>query len=395
MKVLSLNPGSSSLKFALYEVSPTGETSLIRGLYDRLGSPQANCVWKGIGGTSTTIPAENVGLGDAVEQAIRLCTEQHEVAAVGCRVVHGGEPFRNPICVDDAIVEQIRALGPLAPLHNSRDVATIQAGRKALPNVPVIAVFDTGFHQTLPPHAFQYAIPQTLAKEMGIRRYGFHGISYSHSVRTLRNLSASLPSKLVICHLGSGASVCAVLEGKSVDTSMGFTPLEGLMMGTRSGDIDPGVLLYVMRERGLKFEDLDRLLNRESGLLGVSGTSADLRDIEQAAAEGDTAAELAISLFCYRIAKYIGAYAVALQGLDAVAFSGGIGEHSATVRRRVCAQLGFLGVSIDPELNNAPLTDSAAQVDARKGVEVWVVPADEERQIAFEVHALLSGQRAS
>ena len=167
------------------------------------------------------------------------------------------------------------------------------------------------------------------------------------------------------------------------------------MMGTRSGDIDPGVLLYVMRERGLKFEDLDRLLNRESGLLGVSGTSADLRDIEQAAAEGDTAAELAISLFCYRIAQYIGAYAVALQGLDAVAFSGGIGEHSATVRRRVCAQLGFLGVSIDPELNNAPLTDSAAQVDARKGVEVWVVPADEERQIAFEVHALLSGQRAS
>jgi acetate kinase len=373
MNVLSLNAGSSSLKFALHQVDSVLESCLMRGQFDRLGSEAGALSWDT--GTETfTQPVPSIDLSAAVHRAIQVVQASGPIDAIGCRVVHGGANFRQPTRVDASVLAEIEALSPLAPLHNARDVATMRAGQAALPNVPVIAVFDTAFHACIPQHAYQYGLPNELASSHSIRRYGFHGISYAHVVRTLMASPQGLPKRLVICHLGSGASVCAVLDGISIDTSMGFTPLEGLLMGTRSGDIDPGVLLYLLREQHLSTTELDDLLNRKSGLLGTSGLSADMRDLEQAAQAGNASAKAAIDLFCYRIVKYVGAYAAALGGLDALVFSGGIGEHSQLVRQSVCAPLSFLGIR--PEADDCDPSQGSTPV--------WVVSADEERQIAFE-----------
>jgi acetate kinase len=322
VKILALNPGSSSLKQRMFEF-PAG------------------------------VPLDDPAAPDAA----------------GIRVVHGGSRFVAPARIDQATIEAIRELSPLAPLHNPRAADLIGETQRAWPGLPIVAVFDTAFHQTLPPRAFHYAIPSAF----GGRRYGFHGISYSYLARKVRS------SRHVACHLGNGASICAMLDGRSIDTSMGFTPLEGLMMGTRAGDIDPGLLLHLLRS-GTALDELDTLLNERSGLLAVSERSGDMRELESAATNGDAAAALAIQMFAYRVSKYIGAYAAALGGIDALTFTAGIGEHSAFVRTAVCAPLGFLGIEIVEDRNRAK--DAGDRRISRGRADVWVIATNEELEIA-------------
>ncbi len=331
VNILVLNPGSSSIKRAVY--------SLPRG----------------------------VKVGDA-----------EAIDAVGIRVVHGGSKFVEPVRVDDAVLAEIERLAELAPLHNPMAVKAIEETRRTLPHAPIVATFDTAFHQTMPPVAAQYAVPP----DLGVRRFGFHGISYSY-------VASRVPAKRhIVCHLGNGASVCALLDGRSVDTSMGFTPLEGLMMGTRAGDLDAGILLHLLR-RGMPVEHLDTLLHERCGLLGVSGRSGDVRELEEAARAGDEPAALALEMFAYRVAKYIGAYATVLGGIDAVTFTAGIGEHSSFIRSRVCERLAFLGVDVDEELNRAPRADERRI--SRGAVTVWVIPTNEEWEIARMTYRTLEG----
>jgi acetate kinase len=370
MNILALNGGSSTLKYRLFRFGQDGfEEALEGGKEEHAGAEE---------------------LAAAARTAIDRC-RQHGIAAVGQRIVHGGPAFSQTARVTPDLLETLRGLRPFDPLHNPADVALLEATRELLPDVPAAAVFDTAFHSTLPEVAARYALPQDLTDGLHLRRYGFHGISHRFvSERLLECLGREATgTRLVTCHLGNGASLCAIRNGRSVDTSMGLTPLEGLVMGTRSGDVDPGLLLYLLREQGHSAEQVDDLLNRRSGLLGLSGSSADVRRLSQAAAAGDPAADLALDVFAYRVRKYIGAYAAALGGLDAVAFTGGIGEHSADVRLRVCAGLEFLGIRLDPAVNAAASGGSMPSRIAVSATEVWVVPTDEERQIARETRALL------
>jgi acetate kinase len=339
MNILVLNPGSSSLKSGFYRFP--GEIAFQSG-------------------TAATVSDVIHSISDPID-------------AIGVRVVHGGSRFENPAVVDDNVLAEIRRLSELAPLHNPLAAGVIEEVRRALPDVPIVAVFDTAFHQTLPPVAFTYAVPP----ELGIRRYGFHGISYSYVSKRLHALNAG--SRLIVAHLGNGASVCAIRDGHSVDTSMGFTPMEGLVMGTRAGDLDPGVILYLLRS-GRSEADLDDLLNHRCGLRGVSETSGDVRELESAAAAGDARAERALDVFAYRVAKYIAAYCAALDGVDAVAFTAGIGEHSASMRKRICDRLTFLGVELDKAANNAA-SDIERRISSGR-VAVWVIPTNEELEIA-------------
>ena len=385
MNVLSLNSGSSSLKFALHAVeSPDSAQPIIHGLFDRLGSVDATLRISSATGPDLKQPVGSIKLPEAVALSVEHCRKFGQIHAVGCRVVHGGSSFRDPVITNDEVLKAIRELSPLAPLHNARDVETIEAAHRALPNVPTVAVFDTGFHRTLPPEASNYALPKEIVSKYQIQRYGFHGISYRYVSTRLISQLGERANRLIVCHLGSGASICAIQEGRSVDTSMGMTPLEGLVMGTRSGDVDPGLILFLQREMGMSYSEVDRMLNHESGLAGLSGVSADVRALEQAAIEGNSSANLALEVFCYRVAKYVGAYAVALGGLDLLAFCGGIGENSILVRSRVCSRLNLLGIQIDETLNNTKTASEAFKIDASSPVSVWVVKTDEERQIANE-----------
>jgi acetate kinase len=283
------------------------------------------------------------------------------------------------------VLDELRALKELAPLHIPADVAVLERVQQSLPETPVTAVFDTAFHQTLPEVARTYALPVELCARYGLRRYGFHGISHAYvSARLIERLRRGANgTKIITCHLGSGASVCAVRDGQSIDTSMGFTPLEGLVMGTRSGDVDPGLVLYLMRTAGMTVSGVDDLLNHQSGLRGLSGLSPDVRNLEQASREGNQNAELALEIFAYRTCKYIGAFAAALEGLDAVAFTGGIGEHSASMRSRICRRLEFFGLQLDDEHNRAANGSAAMQISVEGSVvQGWVIPTDEEREIA-------------
>ena len=358
LKILTLNVGSATLKYTLFETS--SETIL----------------------ASDTVDAEGAdALVLAAEHAVTTCLPLG-VEALGHRLVHGGSAFTAPTLITPEVLATLRGLQPLDPLHNPTEVAVIEVGLRLLPDVPAVAVFDTAFHQTLPEVAWRYALPRTLSDSLHLRRYGFHGLSYQAVVECL----PSYP-RLIACHLGSGASVCAIKDGKSVETSMGFTPLEGLVMGTRAGDLDPGLLLYLLRTQNLTPDTLETLLNQQSGLLGLSGISGDVRVLEQAAQSGDASAELALESFAYRVSKYIGAYAVVLEGVDAIAFTGGIGEHSARMRERICRRLAFLGVHLDSSRNaegNLCISSESATVQA------WVVPTDEARQLAQQTLAALT-----
>ncbi len=370
MRVLVLNGGSSSLKFRLFLLTSDGEEVLAEG--EEEGS-----------GTQAML--------QAAQKVLRTC-KPLGIEAIGHRIVHGGSRFSEPVVVTSEVMQGLYTLSELDSLHNPSETALIEAGQHLLPDVPSVAVFDTAFHQTLPEIAWRYALPRALSDPLQLRRYGFHGISYQYvSEKLLVCLGRKREgSRLIVCHLGSGASICALKDGKSVDTSMGLTPLEGLVMGTRCGDLDPGLLLHLLRVSGKTAEQLDDLLNRQSGLKGLSGKSGDVRELENSAQAGDSPSELALELFAYRACKYIGAYAAALEGLDALAFTGGIGEHSAPMRMRICRRLAFLGLSLDTARNEPPASEARCISPESAAVPVWVIPTDEERQIAREVFALLN-----
>ncbi len=387
-----LNPGSSTLKFGLYRM-PEG-TVWAEGVVDHLGTPAGELRLTFPDGEH---PPVQKALGEltpaqSVTAALQSLPARTPIDAIGCRVVHGGEQFASATRVTPEVIAAIRSLGALAPLHNPVAAEVLEACQKELPETPIVAVFDTAFHATLPPVARTYALPQDLAEREGLRRYGFHGIAHHAVSEAAREQHHSLgrpAARCINCHLGNGASVCAMRDGKSVDTSMGMTPLEGLVMGTRSGDVDPGLLLYLLQQEHYTPEMLDDLLNRKSGLLGLSGLSSDVRELTRASEAGDTRAELALEIFAYRVAKTIGAYTVVLEGLDILAFSGGIGEHSALMRARICRPLHFLGVELDAARNTAPEAVAGKDLALLSGDEstaaVWAVPANENRQIAREV----------
>ena len=395
MNVLVLNAGSSSLKFRLLRMRPA-EQVLASGQVEKWGTPQASLRME-VSGRSPerrSVAAETPA--HAAEHAIEACRPLG-IDALGHRVVHGGARFRDPTRISPETIAGIREVSHLAPLHNGLALAGIGAGLRLLPSIPAVAVFDTAFHRTIPDVAALYAIPSELAQKHSLRRFGFHGISHRYVSERLLECLRRPPAgtRLITCHLGNGASLCAIRDGRSVDTSMGFTPMEGLVMGTRSGDIDPGLLLHLLTTVGLDARQLDELLNRRSGLLGLSGRSGDMREIEQAAAAGDARARLALEIFAYRVRKYIGAYASVLGGIDAIAFAAGVGEHSADARSRICRDLKYLGALLDAGRNASATGDDPFPISTdASSVQIWVIPTDEERQIAREIVELLAGHVA-
>ncbi len=397
MKVLVLNSGSSSVKYQFIETS-TREV-LAKGQVERIGMDDAVLTHIRADGDTVKISAEILDHNIAIEYVIAvLLSKNHgvikdksEIEAVGHRVVHGGEAFSGSVLITDEVIEEIRENIELAPLHNPHNLRGILACKRLLPNTPQVAVFDTAFHQKMPEYAFIYGLPYELYKKYKIRRYGFHGTSHRYvSKRASEILGIPLEKlKIITAHLGNGCSMSAVKFGVSVDTSMGFTPLEGLLMGTRSGDIDPAVVIYLMSKEGLTMAEINALLNKHSGLLGISGVSSDMREIINEMKNGNPRAKLAFEVFCYRVKKYIGAYSAVMGGVDAIVFTAGIGENSPDVRKNVCEDLEYLGVKIDDEKNNSPEKEKIITTDDSK-VKVLVIPTNEELVIALDTAEIVS-----
>jgi acetate kinase len=398
--VLVLNSGSSSVKYRLFD----GDlTVLASGLIERIGEETGRATHRlGVGGAvreeveDAPVPDHAAAFGSLVA-ALEDAGLGGELVAIGHRVVHGGAEFVAPTVVDEAVLERIRAQIPLAPLHNPANLTGIEAATALRPDVTQVAVFDTAFHGTLPPHAYRYAVPDEVHRDHGVRRYGFHGTSHAYVAhRAAEHLGRPLEDlALITLHLGNGASATAIDGGRSVDTSMGLSPLEGLVMGTRSGDIDPAVVFHLLREADMSPDGVETLLNRRSGLAGLCGDN-DLREIERRVTEGDAAARLALDVYCYRIRKYIGAYTAALGRLDAVVFTAGVGENSATVRAQVCRGLDVLGIAVDPDRNaTANADDGVVAIHADDApVAVLVAATDEEREIAGQTLAAAAPVRA-
>ena len=390
-KVIAINAGSSSLKFQLFEMP--SETVVTKGLVERIGLPDSifTITVNGEKVTEVTdIPNHEVAVKMLLDKLIKheIISSFDEINAVGHRVVHGGEVFTDSVVITPDVLKQIEGLSDLAPLHNPANVVGIKAFQKVL-DVPAVAVFDTAFHQTMPESSFLYSLPYDFYKEFGIRKYGFHGTSHKYvSERAAEILGRPLEQlRLISCHLGNGASIAAIEGGKSIDTSMGFTPLAGVTMGTRSGNIDPALLPYIMEKTNSSAEEVIDVLNKKSGLLGVSGFSSDLRDIESAAEEGNSRAELALDVFAGKIHKYIGSYAAKMCGVDAIIFTAGIGENSDVVRARVLEGLQFMGVYFDAELNNFRGEERVIS-ESHSPVKVIVIPTNEEVMIARDVTRL-------
>lgn len=394
MKVLVINCGSSSLKYQL--IDSETEQALAVGLCERIG----------IDGRLKHTPAggEKVVLEDALpnhEVAIQnvlaaltnptygVIKDLSEIGAVGHRVVHGGEKFTSSVVIDDAVIAGIKECSDLAPLHNPANLIGIDACMKLMPGVPEVAVFDTAFHQTMPREAYLYGLPYEYYDKYKVRRYGFHGTSHSYVSKRVMEVAGLDPnnSKIIVCHLGNGASISAVKNGKSVDTSMGLTPLEGLIMGTRSGDIDPAIMEYIAGKEHLSLEGVMNVLNKKSGVLGMSGVSSDFRDLSAAAEAGNEHAKDAIEGFAYHVAKYVGSYAAAMNGVDAIAFTAGVGENDGVVRKAVCSHFGFLGATIDDK-KNAVRGEEIIISTADSKVKLLVIPTNEELAICRETVAL-------
>lgn len=388
--ILVINAGSSSLKFALVNEAQTQFP--IQGLAERLGSAEAMLHWQE-GSEKHSRPISNATHTEALAQLLPLVetVAGGKISGVGHRVVHGGEDFTAACLIDQSALEAINANTPLAPLHNPANLQGIAAVSALYPELPQVAVFDTAFHQTMPDKAYRYALPETLYREHGVRRYGFHGTSHQYvstQAAKLAELSYDNSSWLV-AHLGNGCSTCAVLNGHSVDTSMGMTPLEGLVMGTRSGDVDPNLHSHLARILGWSLNEIDRMLNQDSGLLGLSGLSNDMRQLEAARADGHPGATLAIDVFCYRLAKSLAALSCALPSLDGLVFTGGIGENSSLIRAKTVAQLGLLNLHINDDANANCIRGKSGPIHQHGSRRILVVPTNEERQIAIEALALL------
>ena len=398
MNILVFNAGSASLKFGVFDMH-VADCRVFKGEFERFKDGQCVLHYRqgGEQGPELQRTEAVATLQDAIKRLPAILQEFGYAAfdAVGHRVVHGGERFHDATLIDDAVIQHIEACTPLAPLHNPANLQAIAISRALWPTVPQVAVFDTAFHHTIPDRAYTYAVPRAW-REKGLRRYGFHGTSHKYvALRVARELQRPVTDlQLISCHLGSGASVCAINRGFSIDTSMGMTPLEGLVMGTRSGDVDPGIFTYLARELGLGLEAIEHQLYHHSGLQALA-TSHDLREVEQKAADGSADAQLAINVFAYRVRKYIGAYAAAMGGVDVIAFTGGIGENSVSMRRRVCDKFGFLGLYLDDDKNQAVKLQGfeAPQIqsfDSR--IKVLVTQTCEQLMIAQEVHYLLAAQ---
>ncbi len=403
MKILVLNSGSSSLKCQLID-SETNEL-IAKGQVERIGvspGPGKLELATGNNGTCET-DVEVANHEQAMDKLFALLTSAdkgaisgvEEISAVGHRVVHGGEKFSEPTLIDDEIIAEIDKMSALAPLHNPPNLEGIRACKRLMPDVDQVAVFDTAFHQTMPDYAYTYALPFKYYTDYGVRRYGFHGTSHKFVSKQAQDMLESFgydrsKTKVVTLHLGNGCSMAALVGGKVVDTTMGMTPAEGLVMGTRSGDIDPAIILHLERELGMEAGEVDKLINKESGLLGVSGASSDMRDIERTTAEGNERSRLALDIFCYRIRKYIGSYAAAMGGIDAIVFTGGIGENCPNVRAKCCENIGFLGLELDLG-KNAEARKEAVDISKEAGrAKILMVPTNEELMIAKETSEVVA-----
>lgn len=395
MNVLVINCGSSSLKFQL--INSDTEAVLAKGLCERIGI-DGRLTYQPAGGEKTTEDKAMPTHTEAIQFVIDALTDEkrgvvgslEEIGAVGHRLVHGGEKFASSAVITDEMLKAVEECNDLAPLHNPANLIGVDACKKLMPNTPMVGVFDTAFHQTMPEKAYMYGLPSEYYDKYKVRRYGFHGTSHSFvSKRTAEILGASYDNlKTIVCHLGNGASICAVENGKSVDTSMGLTPLEGLVMGTRSGDIDPAILEFLAKKEDMDITALMNMLNKKSGVQGMSGLTSDFRDLWAGADAGNKRAQTALDVFCYRVAKYVGSYVAAMNGVDAIAFTAGIGENDGGVRERVCKYLGYLGIEIDAEANKARGQEVMISTPDSK-VKVLVVPTNEELAIARETVALV------
>lgn len=391
MKILVINCGSSSIKYQL--IDTTNKETLCKGLVERIGAVTSiiKQEFKGEKPVKKSIAIDNhtVALKTVMELLLEADNDHlhslDEIEAVGHRVVHGGETFTDSVLVDEDVEEAIQQAFDIAPLHNPPNLQGIRAAMKHLPDIPHVAVFDTAFHHSIPRHAYLYGIPNRLYRRYKIRRYGFHGTSHYYVSRQYYKLSGQdkKGSKIITCHLGNGGSITAIKDGYSYDTSMGFTPLEGLVMGTRSGDIDPSILFYLIEKEELSLANVHALLNKHSGLLGLSGFAGDMRDLLEEAENGDRRCNEAIDVFCYRAKKYIGSYAASMNGVDAIIFTGGIGENSHQIRERILSDMEYLGVSIDSSSNeNVPSNQKISTGDSKVGV--YVIPTNEELVIAID-----------
>ncbi len=402
MKIMVINSGSSSLKYQLVDM--TEKRPIARGLIERIGQrgSQLTISIPELEQTEIKVPVDNFKQG--VSLILEVLTGEEtgsiqdvdEIAAVGHRIVHGGDRFSGPVIVDKAVKKAIKLLAEVAPLHNMSALEGIRAFEKLLPDKPQVAVFDTSFHQTIPKKAYLYSIPYRYYLKYGIRKYGFHGSSHKYvAIRAAEMLGRDLEDlKLITCHLGNGASVTAIERGRSVDTSMGFTPLEGLTMGTRPGDMDPSIISFLVEREEMSLKEIKRFLNTECGVLGISGISNDFRDLEQAAGKGDKRASLALEVFVYDVKRYICAYAGLLNGIDALIFTAGIGENSSFLRQQICENLTFIGLELDSEQNQAAKGQEQA-ISSFNSKPILVIPTNEELMIAIETQAVTMAARES
>lgn len=396
MRILVINCGSSSLKFQL--INMENEEVIAKGLCERIAIDGSRIVYTPKGGSKIVkeydMPSHNeaikVVLDTLMDKEIGVISDLNDISAVGHRMVHGAELFKDSSIINEEFIKAVESCNDLAPLHNPANLIGIDACRKLMPNTPMIGVFDTAFHQTMPEKAYLYGIDYGYYKRHKLRRYGFHGTSHSYVSKRAIDFAGLDPknSKVIVCHLGNGSSITAVQNGVSVDTSMGLTPLEGLVMGTRCGDIDPTVVQFLMEKENLKFDEVIDILNKKSGVLGVSEFSSDFVDLENAYLEGHEGATRALEVFCYRIAKFIGAFTAAMNGVDAIAFTAGIGENSGPIREMVCKYLGYLGVSLDEEENKKRGAEIMISKPDSK-VKVMIIPTNEELAIAKETEELI------
>lgn len=401
MIILTLNCGSSSVKYQLYDWRK--RLVIATGMVERVTQEGSRIQHKVPGADEYELTHPCPNHREAIQLIMNTLVDpdhgaigsMNEVKAVGHRVVHGGERFKKSVIVDDSSLKVFRDIQSLAPLHNPANIMGIEAARDVLPDVPHCAIMDTAWHQTMPAYAYTYALPYEWYRDHGVRRYGFHGTSFLYTAKRAAVLLGKDPfeTNLIIAHIGNGASMCAIKNGVSVDTSMGLTPLEGLVMGTRSGDIDPAIPFYMMNKAGISAEDLERILNKKSGVLGITEKHVDRRDIEEAAEAGDTQAQLAIDVESYRIRKYVGAYAAAIGGVDAVVFTAGVGERGPIIRAKALENLGFMGIRLDAEKNRLSRTKNAETVISEDDspVKVLVIPTDEELVMTEDTYALVNG----
>ncbi|MDD2961588.1 MAG: acetate kinase [Muribaculaceae bacterium] len=402
MNILVLNCGSSSVKYKLIEIKDN--KVLAEGGVEKIGLEDAFLKFKRADGSKQIVKLKANDHKGAIGAILENLTDKvegciksfNEIDAVGHRVVHGGEKFNKSVLINDDVIAKVKECYGIAPLHNPVNMAGIEAISALMPAVPQVAVFDTAFHQSMPAKSFMYALPYRFYKEDGIRRYGFHGTSHRYvSKRVCEFLSVDAKcQRIITCHIGNGGSITAVMNGKSIDTSMGLTPVEGLMMGTRCGDVDPGALTFLMTKHNLSAGDLQNIINKESGLLGISGVSSDMREIDAAIKDGNEHAKLAIEVYKQRVIKYIGAYAAEMGGVDIIVFTGGVGENQSVVRQDVCRPLAFMGVKLDEKLNATIHGDEATISVDDSAIKVVVIPTDEEYMIARDTEAIVEGREA-